>query len=125
MYGFVLISTDQLGIDELLKDMNASGSDNQVIENLNFPEWWAEVILKVIIVTGAFNCVIYFFKSLFLLAIYCYFKYWGGLQAVDLEDEEDEEDIENQAQQTRVKKMSTKVLNEKIEDVSSKKIGDD
>ena len=62
---------------------------------MEFPEWWADLFLYVIIATGAINCIQHFFKSLFLLGIYCYFRYWGGLEAVEVEEEEDEEEVEN------------------------------
>lgn len=48
---------------------------------------------------------------LFLLAVYSYFKYWGGLQAVD-DEEDDIESGGNQSIDSNVRKMSTKILNE-------------
>jgi hypothetical protein len=69
------------------------------------PDFWANLFVYIILVTGGVNSVIYFFKALFLLAIFCYFRYWGGLEEVELVD--DEESGGRVSSQNSFKKMNT------------------
>jgi hypothetical protein len=83
IYGLVLIFMDNgIGIGTLNEDMKGVVKENNnSLFVIGFPEWWAVVSLIVILVLCAVNCILYFIKIVFYLALYCYFRYWGGLDA--------------------------------------------
>ena len=83
------------------------------------PDFWANLFVYIILVTGGVNSVIYFFKALFLLAIFFYFRYWGGLEEVEYE--EDEETGGRSASINSLKKMNTIQIRDKIDDQIQKK----
>ena len=78
------------------------------------PDFWANLFVYIILVTGGVNSVIYFFKALFLLAIFFYFRYWGGLEEVEYE--EDEETGGRSASINSLKKMNTIQIRDTIDD---------
>ena len=56
-----------------------------------------------------------------MLAIYCYFKYWDGLKEKEIDEFDDIDNEDPRRRNSSYKKISTKRINDKIEEEVERK----